>query len=154
MRVWRLVGARFAPRAFDGGGARMFGGRWNSKGVEVVYAAGSLSLAALETLVHLDADTFPSEYVAIPAEIPDHLPTRRVDPTDLPAAWRQVQDQPALQAIGDEWVRQAQTAVLSVPSAVVPFESNFLLNPNHSDARRVQIGEPRPFSFDPRLWSR
>ncbi|HEY1434359.1 MAG TPA: RES domain-containing protein [Thermoanaerobaculia bacterium] len=151
MKVWRLCKRRHA--AFDGEGARLAGGRWNPRGVAVVYASESLALAALELLVHADPALLPKDLVAIPAEIPDALRVGRVDETALGRDWRRHPAPESLSRLGAEWLERRETVALSVPSAVVPRERNVLLNPAHPDFRHVRVGAPDAFSFDPRLTS-
>ncbi len=131
--AWRIVKRKHSRVAFTGEGARRFPGRWNLPGFPVVYAAGSLSLAALEVLVHLDFSDLLAGYVVFEVGFDESLVTE-VDA-----------------AIGDQWLAAGTSAVLRVPSAVVPTESDFLLNPLHRDFRRVRIGKPASFRFDPRL---
>lgn len=147
--AWRIVKERHADTAFSGEGAARYGGRWNSRGVPVVYASSSRALALLECLVHLNPPVL-FRYVAIPAEFPDAI-VERLDVSGLPPEWRAEPPGRASQAAGDAWVREARSAVWSVPSVLVPGESNFLLNPAHPDFRRVTLGAPEPLSFDPRL---
>lgn len=148
MRIWRIC--REAQAALDGEGARLFGGRWNSEGVAVIYASATLSLAALEYLVHIDIEDVPDDLIALAIDVPDDASTARVDRRDLPAHWRRTGYADCI-AIGDAWVSQGATLTLSVPSAIVPEESNVLINPAHADAAGVQIAASRRFSFDPRL---
>src|SRR5215217_6516134 len=129
MLLFRL--SRRVHPPLDGEGARLYGGRWNSPGVPVVYAASHLSLAVLELLVHTDPDLLPADLVAHEVELPDDLSVERVDLATLPDDWRDVPDHPACRAIGDAWAAEARAAVLVVPSAVVPQEANWLLNPRH-----------------------
>lgn len=150
-RLWRLTTRRHAARAFDGEGARLYGGRFNHSGVSVVYCASHLSLAVLELLVHVDPDLLPDRLVAIPATVPPaleilHLPARR-----LPRNWRAYPAPAELKDLGGAWLRSAASPLLAVPSAVVPPELNVLVNPAHPDAGRLAIGPPEPFVFDPRL---
>ena len=151
MRAWRIVRAPHLPAAFSGEGARLFGGRWNPVGVPVVYCSGSLALAALEILVHAGRESLPRDYRAVPVDIPETMEIERIEPTALPKDWRAYPAPLRLQALGERWVRAARTAVLRVPSAVIPEESNLLLNPAHPDFAGLRIGDPRPFSFDLRL---
>ena len=148
--TWRLTTARFADTAFSGDGARRFGGRWNPKGTAVVYTACTLSLAMLEMLVQ--DQPLRARYVAVPADIPDDLATERIDPADLPADWRDPAARDTLRRIGAEWVRRQDTAILAVPSAVIPIETNYLLNPAHPDFGRVGIGAPELLEADQRLF--
>jgi RES domain-containing protein len=150
--VWRLCKRRHT--AFDGEGARRAGGRWNPRGSAVVYASETLSLAALEMLVHCDPALLPDDLVAIPADVPEAVRVRRVEERDLPRGWRGQPTPRALQTIGADWLEKRETAVLSVPSALVPRERNVLLNPAHPDFRRIRVGPAEPFSLDPRLGAR
>jgi RES domain-containing protein len=119
-----------------------------------VYTSATLSLAALEYFVHLDPIDAPSDLVAILAEIPDTLARTEIRAETLPPNWRAYPAPEQLAEIGTTWVRARTTAVLVVPSAVVPQERNCLLNPAHSDFRRIRAGKPEAFSFDPRMWRR
>jgi RES domain-containing protein len=148
-RTWRLTTARFADTAFSGDGARRYGGRWNPKGTAVVYTAATLSLAMLELLVQ--DQPLRARYVAVPADIPDDLAIERIDPADLPADWRDPAARDTLRRIGAEWVRRQDTAILAVPSAVIPIETNYLLNPAHPNFGRVAIGVPALLETDLRL---
>lgn len=147
--VWRLLTARFAATAFSGEGARLYGGRWNRKGVPMVYTAGSQSLAVLEMLVQ--DDPLRARYVMIPATLPRNLKIERVTADQLPADWRRLSAWDQLQAIGSDWAKSRSSAVLAVPSSVIPVETNYLLNPLHPSFARIEIGEPQDFFTDPRL---
>jgi RES domain-containing protein len=150
--AWRIVKRRLARTAFNGEGAKRYGGRWNSSGVAVVYAAGSQSLAALEILVHLDSAELLRDYVAIPVSFDSKLVTV-VDVSSLPRDWRSYPPPPRVREIGDRWVASAKSVVLQAPSVVVPSEMNFLLNPLHRDFVNLKLGRPIQFTFDPRLIS-
>ena len=149
LTVWRLVTARFAKSAFLGDGARLYGGRWNRKGIPLVYTAATQSLAMLEMLVQ--DEPLRARYVIIEARIPSGVRIDRVMVEDLPADWRNIAAREKLQAIGTEWAKKRSAAVLAVPSAVIPVESNYLLNPLHQDFRRIRIGKPQRFETDLRL---
>lgn len=149
LRVWRLVTARFAETAFSGEGARRYGGRWNRKGVPVVYTAGSLSLAMLEMLVQ--DQPLRARYVTIPAEVPTGLKIERVDIGQLPADWRDPAAMETLRTIGSKWAAGLASAVLAVPSAIVPAETNYLLNPRHPDFGQIVIGGPQVLVTNLRL---
>jgi RES domain-containing protein len=150
VRVWRVCSRRH--RAFDGEGARLYGGRWNHHGARVVYTSGSLSLAALEYFVNLDPDLMPPGLVAVSADIPDGVRVQQIRVRDLPRNWRDAPAPEALRDLGTTWVSRGASAVLAVPSAVIPEDRNYLLNPAHPDFRRIRIGGPEPFRFDPRMW--
>ena len=153
IRVWRLTDARYAGRAFDGEGARRYGGRWNHKGSAVVYTADSLALAALEQLVHVNAQIELPPRVAIAADIPDEINPVEYSISDLPDRWRRTDGVKALRDLGGEWVLAADSPVLSVPSAVIPKERNYVINPRHPDFSKIKLHRPEPFEFDPRLVS-
>ena len=150
MRVWRL--ARSVYPTLDGEGARLYGGRWNGPGTPVVYTAGSLSLAALELLVHLNPDRLPEDLIAYGVDVPDGLAVEEVAATNLPDGWDRRAEVPQLRRIGEDWAASAKTAALSVPSAVIPEERNVLLNPRHPAADEIRVAYHRPFDFDPRLF--
>ncbi len=141
MRLWRL--AREAHSALDGEGARMFGGRWNSPGRPVVYCAGSAALAILEVRVHLDLplDLLPEDYRLFAIETGNRAPLDAP-----PGAW----DDP--RGFGDDWLACRRSAIVRVPSILVPEESNLLINPLHPEAPGIQLVSQRPFQFDTRLF--
>ena len=145
MIVYRLTSARF-PRC-DGEGARLYGGRGNSKGRAVVYTAATQSLAALEILAH--ASALGDDYVVIPIEIPDQITIAEVPSRQL-MDWELI----TTRAMGYQWVEKGSTAVLKVPSKVIPAEANYVLNPAHPDFLRFSIGSPQPFRFEERLLER
>ncbi len=148
--AWRITKRKHARNAFSGEGAYEFGGRWNSPGTAMVYTAESQSLATLEMLVHLDSPELLAKYVLIGVEF-DQALVRPIDPTTLPRRWRSDPPPPEVRAVGDEWIRAGSSPVLQVPSALVPGESNFLLNPAHVDFPKLRFGKPLDFYFDPRL---
>ncbi len=150
LTAWRIVKKRYAANAFDGEGARLSGGRWSSPGVPVVYVASTRSLAALEMAVHLDRSTLLASFVLIPCHFDERLVTA-VDRSRLPAYWRRDPPPPELAGVGDAWVKEARSAVLAVPSAIIDEETNFLLNPVHPDFSQIRIGDPQEFEFDQRL---
>lgn len=154
MRLWRICRERWAATAWDGEGARLLGGRWNHRGERMVYAAGSLSLAVLETLVHVETTELPDDLVAVPASLPDSIEVEQWSVEKLSADWRRYPAPTALRDLGSDWLRSGRTCVLGVPSAIVPEESCFLLNPQHPSLTALQPGEPRPFRFDARLFGR
>ena len=145
-RAWRIVKQNHADTAFDGNGARLYGGRWNSLGLRLIYTGGSLSLASLEILVHLNPRV-SFNYVAIPVDFDPEL-VETIVPASLPAEWRDEPPPPATKIIGDSWVRQARSAILEVPSVIIPSELNYLINPAHPDFTKIVIGKPQPFSLD------
>jgi RES domain-containing protein len=152
MRVWCICHEKWAKTAFDGQGAKIYGGRWNSIGIAVVYTSSSLALAALELLVHLGVKKMPLHYVAISADIPESLTIEKVELSKLPQNWRSDPAPAELAIIGDQWVSSEANAILKVPSAVIDEEWNYLIYPEHPDFDQIQIGLPKPFQFDARLF--
>ncbi len=118
----------------------------------MVYTSATLALATLEFFVHLDEPEAPADLVARPAAIPTAVRISRVRRPQLPANWRRYPAAQALADLGTRWARSGRTAVLAVPSAVIPSELNYLLNPFHPDFRRLTIGQPERFRLDPRMW--
>lgn len=148
MTLWRLTKARYARTAFDGEGARLYGGRWNSPGRAVVYLAGSLALAVLEILVHVKSQRELSGYVKIRVEAPKDSVS---DVDTLPPNWQQGRAPDETRAIGDAWLAEGETLLLRVPSVIIPEEHNYLLNPLHPRFSEITFSEAAPFSFDSRL---
>ena len=151
--VWRITKKKHSKTAFAGQGARMFGGRWNSPGTSIVYTAQSQSLAILETLVHLKEQDLLTFYVLFSVEVPEDVLTS-LDQSILPKNWKAEPPPQSVQMIGDAWANSEISAVLSVPSALVPGELNYLLNPQHPHFSKLKIGKPIPFQFDPRFSSK
>jgi len=148
--VWRLVKSKFASSAFDGEGARLFGGRWNSMGTRVAYAASNSALAVLEVLVHLDVVTILSAYSLVEATLPDSM-IEDIDVARLNKGWNESPVPPHAQAVGDEWIRSDRSLALRLPSAIVQGGRNLLINPTHRDFGRFEVVSVEPFAFDPRL---
>lgn len=150
MNFWRLSKERWAGSAFDGEGARRFGGRWNSPGTAVVYASDSRALAALELLVHLPATPPQDPWVFFEISIQrEHVET--LEPGELPAGWNLPTPTTDTRRLGDRWAREARTPALRVPSVLIPEEWNLLLNPLHPEFQAVVISSPTRFHFDTRL---
>lgn len=151
IRAYRICQERYADTAFDGEGARLFGGRWNNKGTPLVYLAGSAALAQLEMLVHLDADSvLLQRYVIIPVDVPEEI-IARADSSSIPQDWDSTAGKRQTAEAGDAWFRSKASAVLKVPSAVVPIEFNLIANPLHPDFKKLKIGSSMSLRFDARL---
>jgi RES domain-containing protein len=148
--AWRIVKKRHVQSAFDGEGARQYGGRWNSPGTAVIYASQSRALCLLEVLAGIRSVKPIDAYLIIPIRFDDSLLTQ-VEPDDLPAEWRQSLPPPWTQRIGDRWAEEQGSVILRVPSSIVPDEYNYLINPAHPDFARVEIGTPEELSIDSRL---
>jgi len=150
LTVYRIVKARHARGAFSGDGARLAGGRWHRPGEAAVYASSSLALAVLETFVQLGDDGLQIRFVHFRIRIPDSVNLERCGRP--PRNWRAEPPQSSSMRYGSAWLRAGRAAVLEVPSAIVPSERNYLLNPAHPDFRRIQRGRAQAFVFDSRLW--
>lgn len=149
---WRIVRETRSDAAFTGEGARRWPGRWNSRGIPVVYTAESRSLAILESLVNFEGMErrrlppcvlFEARFDAELIEI--------VEPDILPPGWDTYPAMPATRELGDRWAAERRSAVLRVPSVVTRGEVNYLLNPLHPDFGRIEIGAPEPVAWDSRL---
>ncbi len=151
IRAYRITQKKYAEAAFDGEGARLYGGRWNSVGTPLIYVASSLSLATLELLVHLeDYSTIQGLYVVIPVDFNETLVTT-LAASELSSCWNAPVLNSETQLIGDRWAASLSSVALSVPSAVTANEVNYLLNPIHPDFSKLLIGTPQSLELDPRL---
>lgn len=153
IKGWRLAAPEYSRTVGDmlsGEGAFLYGGRWNSVGRRAVYLGGSLALASLELLVHLKVPDVLRNYRKLSVRIPEDL-IDLVDTRDLPADWATPGLHPATRAIGDQWLDSLASAVLRVPSAVVPGEVNYIVNPAHPDFGRLEPGAVTDYRFDSRI---
>ena len=143
MKAWRI--ARKVHADLSGEGARLTGGRWNSPGRPAVYLASEASLALLEVRVHLDLplDLLPSDYVYMEIDLGDLA----IEDAQLPP------EEDLCKGIGNRWLDSLRTPLLRMPSVIVPFSSNLILNPKHSHADQAKIVNLHECSFDRRLWS-
>jgi RES domain-containing protein len=149
LEAWRICKSRHAATAFTGEGAAIAGGRWNSPGIRLVYVSASQSLALLENLVHVNP-AVPIKLVAFHIKFPSAL-VKVLDLADLPSNWAESPAPVASQKVGDAWVAAGDSAVLALPSVIVPGERNYLLNPAHPDFKKVEVRGPADFPVDPRL---
>lgn len=141
-----------AADASSGEDARLYGGRWNSPGIAMVYTAGSVSLATLELLVHLGNTSLLPSFSTCPVDFDDSL-VELLDLATLPPDWNQSPAPTSLQPIGDDWISRASSVVLRVPSAVIANKHNYLINPAHTDFEKLAIGSMEALKLDPRLTS-
>ncbi len=152
--VWRIGTDAPTYRADDlsGAGAQRTGGRWNRKGTPMLYAASSRALACLETIVHFNARDLPLNRYLVELAVPDELVAAavRFDP-HAHVGWDAIPEGMVSVAAGEAWVRSGTSAVMVVPSVIVPEEMNFLINPEHADAQRITARKVRKWSYDARL---
>ena len=151
--AWRIVRASRSQTAFTGEGPWRFGGRWNSPGVRVVYVSEHQSTAAFEVFANRVPFILEEKYKAFHLEWPDNL-TEMFPAKNLPASWRVHPPPMETREIGDRWVQERRSAVLALPSVISPADTNFLLNPEHADFKRIGIASPIDYDFDPRLLNR
>ena len=151
--AWRIVRASRAQTAFTGEGPWRYGGRWNSPGVHVIYVSEHQSTAAFEVFANRVPFILEEKYRAYHLEWPDSL-TEIFPIKKLPGNWRVTPPPAETMEIGDRWVQERHSAVLALPSAISPNDTNFLLNPEHPDFKRIRIHPPINFDFDPRLLGR
>ena len=148
--AWRIVKTKHVAGAFSGEGARLYGGRWTSRGRRAVYTSATIALATLEIVVQLETASPLRAYslfrVTIPADLIATIDLRR-----LPKDWRSYPAPASLQALGDAWLDEGRTPALRVPSAIVPSEFNYVLAPEHPEFRRIRVGRARKYDLDPRL---
>ncbi len=150
LRAYRIVKRRHAASAFSGDGAMQYPGRWNVLGSPVVYASAHVSLAILEMLVHADRASLIPGYVFFEVQFDERL-VHAVAPKSLPTNWRDSPAPDSLARLGDDWLRSDRSAVLRVPSAVVPMEHNYVLNPGHPAFSSIRISVPFDLDVDGRL---
>lgn len=147
--LWRLYRAEYGP-GLDGIGGTFADGRWHTRGERVVYFGASAAIVVLERLAHTDPDLLPADLRLACFEFPRIA--SNVDPQEisgLPGNW--MQDENATRRIGGRWWRERSSPLLIVPSAILPEESNYVLNPQHPDAKSLRLIRERPFTFDSRL---
>ena len=142
---------RHSKDVLGGEGGLYAAGRWHRRGTRMVYAAATLSLATLEILVRTNRAYSPTDLTAVEIEIPDSIEIERTPLSTLPAGWQAYPAPAFTQQRGTNWVASGRTAVLAVPSAVIPLECNYLLNPAQPHFSRVRIVGRTPCSFDARL---
>lgn len=147
MTIYRLTNSGYAHDT-SGAGSRIYGGRWNPPGLAVLYTSQYISLAILEILVRANKETSPDSYTLISFEIPD-IGIYEVQIKKLKKEWPN--DLKYSQGIGEDFLKENQSLCLKVPSAIVPQENNFLLNPLHSDFKKVKIISSELLDLDKRL---
>lgn len=161
-RIYRVLRRAYARAPFDGEGAYRYGGRWSSPGTRLSYASEHQSLAMLEFFVHLEPDDSPDDLVLAIAEVPgnlkddlkDDLKQETLSVANLPPRWRDPAAPPELARFGDEFARRGEHCLLLVPSALAPGENNCLINPAHSDFRKIVVRELETLRYDARMFGK
>jgi RES domain-containing protein len=147
VRIWRITATKHIDTVFSGVGGLYASGRWHPQGYKICYTSESLALASLEVFVHSESMTIPLSCVS--AIVPEELPILEVK--DLPANWQDVSAYPVLQSIGLKWLRELEYPLLRVPSAIIPVEYNYLINPEYPNLK-LQTEQILEFRFDERMW--
>lgn len=152
MIVYRLSRAKYS-NDLSGKGAELAGGRWNSKGIALVYTGQTIALCMAEVAVHIPFGIIPVDYELITLEIPDE-DIYELKKLQLPEDWKSLPPAYSTQGIGDDFVKKGKFMVLKIPSAMVQGEFNYLINPLHPKIKKVKIKKTETFSFDQRLFVR
>ena len=151
MIVYRISKGKYKDD-LSGTGAELYGGRWNNKGVKMLYTASSIALAMSEVAVHVPYGILPKDYYVISIEIPESL-TETLDMSLLEGKnWQEIPHSFETQTIGDNFINEGTNLALKVPSVVVPGDYNLILNPNHKDYGKVKVVEVKPFGFEKRIF--
>ncbi|GEP51301.1 hypothetical protein FNO01nite_19730 [Flavobacterium noncentrifugens] len=153
MIIFRLSKSKHS-KDLSGKGAEKFGGRWNSKGVAVLYTSDSRALCTAEIAVHTPLGNIPEDYEVTLIKIPENTIIPALEISELPDDWKSIPHSHSTQEIGDQFIDEGKFVALKVPSAVVQGEFNYLINPDHSDFKTITIEKTEPFSFDARLFVR
>ncbi len=151
MIVYRLIRKKYGY-ALSGEGARLAGGRWNSPGLPLIYTSDSRSLCTVEVAVSLPIGLFPDGFEMLLIDIPDELEILEVKTDNLPMDWKKPDYSEETQCIGDQFILDNRYAVMKVPSAVVPGDFNYLLNPGHKDFGKITKIRQEPYEFDGRFF--
>lgn len=148
MEVFRIVHTKWTKSLTASG----YAARWNSTGIFMIYAASNCSLACLENLVHRNGFGDDADYSLLTISFPESVSILEIDSKALPKGWKDISENGHLlcRTIGDNWIRNQKSAVLLVPSAIIPNEKNVLINPNHPDFKKIKFNVS-PFEFDKRL---
>ena len=152
MIVYRIAKTR---HIYDltGAGARIYGGRWNHKGIGMIYTSENRSLASLEFLVHAPHAILPTDLSIAAIRVPDSIISKEISISDLPDNWNKYPSPLKLADIGTRWALSNETLLLRVPSVVIPHEFNILINPSHTDINKIAISKIEKYQFDDRLLS-
>lgn len=151
MQIFRIGDSRHA--LWDGTGAAMVGGRWNSPGLPAIYGSLSFACSMLEILVHANIGRIPSTHCYVVADVPETVPVERHDSESLPLGWDS--DHPSIaRRFGDQWLTEGRSAVLVVPSVVAKLEWNAVVNPRHPAAVELMVSQSQKVIWDQRLFDR
>jgi len=150
MKVYRIAKSPYI-NDLTGIGAKTVGGRWNFKGIAVLYTSSSISLSMLECLAHFPMAFAPKDMAIATLDIPDESEIKEIKRGDLPNNWRAIPSPKSLKEMGYLWVKEQKAFVLKVPSIIVPQEYNYIINPFHRDSKTITLESVNDFSFDERV---
>lgn len=153
MIVFRLLNQNYGS-GLSGAGAMIAGGRWNSPGISMIYTSETRALCTAEVAVNLPLGTFPSGYEMVSINIPDDILLTEILESDLPSGWKVFPLTIITQKIGDDFIIQGKFLIMKVPSVVVQGDSNYLINPRHTEFNRIEIVKKEPYEFDDRFFNR
>jgi RES domain-containing protein len=153
MIVFRLIFIKFSPD-LTGKGAEKSGRRWNSIGIPMIYTSESRALCTAEVAVHIPLGNIPKDFELISIYIPEDIKITETLIQDLPIGWKTFPHLEITQKIGDQFIMQNKFLVMKVPSAVVPGDYNYLINPRHPDLSKIEIIKKEPYEFDERFFNR
>jgi RES domain-containing protein len=153
MIVYRLAKLKFTKK-LTGDGAKKTGGRWNSKGVSMIYTCQSRALCTAEIAVHMPLGVVPFDYMLVSIEIADKYAVLELKANDLDSDWNSFPYSHSTQQLGDKFISDGKFLILRAPSAVVQGDYNYLLNPNHKNFSKIKIISSESFNFDKRLFIR
>jgi RES domain-containing protein len=151
MEVFRLSREKYS-RDLSGKGAALRGARWNSIGIDMIYAAADRSLAMAEVAVHFTLATLPDDYVMSTMYIPDGISMKTLNAKDLPADWNTFPHMASTQKLGDAFIAENKYCLFQVPSAVTDGDYNYLINPHHPEFKQIKITAVKKFPFDKRIF--
>ncbi len=151
MTVYRITKEKYA-RDLTGRGAQRFGGRWNSKGVPALYTSQHRSLCILELLVHTSLETAPEDMVLLTIKLPDSTSVTSLTHSDLPDSWSKFPIDYFTRQVGDEVLNNGSSLALKIPSVIVPEEYNFVINPQHPEAKKLELSDLTPLNLDTRFF--
>ena len=147
MLVFRITLTKYSNSLVASGRAA----RWNSNDVKMIYTSCSRALSCLENVVHRSKLGLSSNFSVMQITIPGSIEVKDIDLKDLPFNWDKFECMHLMQKLGDNWIKEGETAVLKVPSSIIHDEFNYLLNPNHPEFKRIKLDTVKPFLFDDRI---
>ncbi len=150
MKVYRIAKEQYI-NDLTGIGAKIVGGRWNFRGIPVLYTSSSISLSMLECLAHFPVAYAPQNMAIATIIIPENSLVEEINITDLPENWRAIPSPKALKERSYQWIKDQEALVLKVPSIIVPQEFNYIINPFHKDSKSIELYKIAPFFFDGRV---